>query len=332
MVPTYHQINNETAAVDVHAAIHHPVIGEGMIKRVFISSPFHGFQEEREAVQRALNRMSFDAVAMEHFGSFPDAPISRCIRLVKTADYLVLLAGGDLGSVSGESNRTYTEEEYHAAIESRIPVLAYFRQGEASSRVEAFREEIKRRHGLSYFESPDDLSWKVVSDLGREVLMSLPGSELAAGSPEDLMFRQYEHQKSALIQRLNARAAMILARFQGETDLVTANVLEVFRSLHADHIELISKGSFTLAHETLRQIYDLLETAAASQGFVRSSLLYQLSFPVPLEALVRSNYLLGRDGPPPSSPFSTIRLYDRLLAEPPRPTMELPIDALMDEK
>lgn len=301
-----------------------------MIKRIFISSPFQELQEERKAIQCALNRMSFAAVAMEHFGSFPDAPIDRCIMLVKTADCFVMLVGRNLGTMIHGSDRTYTEEEYRAALKNSIPVLAYFKPGEPFPRVDAFREAIGRRHGYSYFTSPDDLSWKVVSDLAREVLMSICGMDSAVCDPEVFMFQRFEQEKSALIQRLNVRAAMVCAYFQRNANKNTADVLEVFRSLHSAHIEHISNGSFALAHETLRDIYNLLETAAATHGIDNPGRMYQLSVPTLLQHFIRSNYLTGSGDEPPSSPFSTIRLYDRLLADSSRPPVHLPIDTISD--
>lgn len=301
-----------------------------MTKRIFISSPFQELQEERKAIQRALNRMSFAAVAMEHFGSFPDAPIDRCIMLVKTADYFVMLVGRNLGTMISGSDRTYTEEEYRAAMENSIPVLAYFKLGGPFPRVDAFREAIGGRHGYSYFTSPDDLSWKIVSDLAREALMSVPGRDSAICDPEVFMFQRFEQEKESLIQRLNDRAAMVCARFQGNMQENTADVLEVFRRLHVAHTVHIANGSFAHAHETLRDIYNLLETAAATHGIEDPGRIYQRSLPMPVQQFVRSNYLIGSDGAPPSSPFSTVRLYDHLLSSSTRLQVCMPLDTFSE--
>lgn len=310
--------------------MHGDTLESRITKRIFISSPFQELQEERKAIQRALNRMSFAAVTMEHFGSFPHAPIDRCVMLVKTADYFVMLVGRNLGTMIPGSDRTYTEEEYHAAIEGSIPVLAYFKPGGPFPRVDAFRETVGGRHGFSFFTSPDDLSWKVVSDLAREALMAVPGRDSAICDPEEFMFQRFEQEKGALIQRLNIRADMVCARFQKNAQNSTTDALEVFRRLHSAHIEHIDKGRFGLAHETLRDIYNLLDTVAATHGIDDLGRMYQRSVPTPLQHFVRCNYLLGSGDEPPSSPFSTIRLYDRLLDDSSLPKVHLPFDTISE--
>ncbi len=302
------------------------------IVRVFVSSPFHELKEERKAIQRALNRMSLNAVAMEHFGSFPDAPIDRCINLVKTTDFFVMLLGSNLGTMVRGSSRTYTEEEYCAALENSIPVLAYFKTGGPFPEVDAFREAIAERHGYSFFTSPDDLSWKVISDLARELMFSASNRDSEDNDPDVFMFKRFKQEKEVLIKRLNDRAAMVRIYFQSDNRQNTAEILKVFRKLHEAHIELIINGNFSQAHETLRDIYDLLKTAAKVYGFEDPGHMYQLSFPTIVQRFVQSNYLAGIDNTPPSSPFSTFRLYEHVLSSSSRPTVQLPLDTLYEEK
>jgi hypothetical protein len=275
------------------------------MKRIFISSPFHGLQEERRAVQRALNRMSFGPIAMEHFGSYAEAPIERCIALIRTADFVVMLVGGDLGTKIADSDHTYTEAEYHAATETGIPVLAYFRAGGPFPLVESFRESVAMRRGYSFFTSPDDLSWKLVSDLAREALMP---------PPETFLFDRFRAQKEILIERLNARAEIVAARFAANGAKSTSDALAAFRKLHATHVAQIADGNFAHAHETLRDIYNLLDVVAATNGIGDPRRLYQRSLPIPVQEFVRSEYLAGENAAAPSSPFSSVRLYDHVLS------------------
>lgn len=317
-----------------HCLVHLPPKGDTLnpqtAKRVFISSPFQELQEERKAIQRALRRMSFGIVAMEYFGSYPDAPIDRCIMLVKTADYFVMLLGDNLGTIVPGSDCTYTEAEYRAAFDNSTPILAYFRSEAPSPRVDNFREAIGRRHGYSHFSSPDDLSWKVVADIAREVAMSAPGTELGFSDPEALMFRHFEEEKKALIHRLDMRADTITALFQKRRPDSEFDVLKLFRKLHATHVEQIATSRFADAHETLRDIYNLLDTAASCYGIEDSGHMYQRIVPGPVQQLVRLNYFAKLANSPPSSPFSTIRLYDHILSEHDENCSRIPINTLSE--
>jgi hypothetical protein len=299
------------------------------IKRVFISSPFDKLQEERKAVQRAIARMSLNPVAMEHFGSYPGAPISRCIQLVSGSDYFVLIVGDDLGTPVPGSARTYTEQEYDAAVEFGIPILTYFRNGAASAAVASFRDSLRGQHGISRFTSPDELSWMVTTDLGREIIHSDHPRDPCSGA-ESLVFERFNQQKEELIRRLNSRAEAICSYFRIHRGQNIAAVLQVFEKLHSAHIDLIAEGKFTLAHDTLRLIYDLLDTAAKAEGFDQSSVLYQTSFPVPVLKVIRGNYLLGAHAPPPSSPFSTARLYDAVLANRSASAVTVAVDDFLE--
>jgi len=84
--------------------------------KVFLSSTFKDLIAERQTVEAAIQRMSAQYIGMEHFGSFAEEPLSRCLRKVRSADVLILVLGHEYGFIPKRSCISMVEAEYREAI------------------------------------------------------------------------------------------------------------------------------------------------------------------------------------------------------------------------
>jgi hypothetical protein len=140
--------------------------------RIFLSSTWEDLQPEREAVEKALQRMQDTAFAgMEYFGSRPETPKEVSLAEVDRSDVYIGIFAHHYGS-------GITEAEYRQAQERRIPCLVYFKDDNVPvkpahierdprkiTKLEALKQELKQDHTVSFFRSPDHLATQVVTDL-----------------------------------------------------------------------------------------------------------------------------------------------------------------------
>lgn len=149
---------------------------------VFISSTWEDLQPEREAVEEALHRMQDTAFAgMEYFGSRPETPREVSLAEVDRSDVYIGIFAHRYGS-------GITEAEYRRAQQRGLPCLIYLkddsvpvppahieREPTKVAKLEALKRELKARHTLSFFKSPDHLATQVVADL-HNLLGSAPSA------------------------------------------------------------------------------------------------------------------------------------------------------------
>lgn len=140
--------------------------------RIFISSTWLDLQLEREAVEKALHRMQeAEFSGMEYFGSRPETPKDASLDEVDRSDIYIGLFAHRYGS-------GITEAEYRRAVERAVPCLIYLkddsvpvipahieRDAEGMTKLEALKKELKAKHTVSFFTSPDQLATQVAVDL-----------------------------------------------------------------------------------------------------------------------------------------------------------------------
>ena len=145
----------------------HPIV------RVFVSSTWLDLQPEREAVEKALQRMCQAKLnGMEYFGSRDENTRDVSLCEVDRCDVYVGIIGGRYGS-------GITEEEYRKASEKKLPRFIYFKdeqtispdgrdaEEEKQTRLATWKTELRESHtlGTGPFTSPDDLAARVTVDL-----------------------------------------------------------------------------------------------------------------------------------------------------------------------
>ena len=169
------------------------------------------------------------------------------------SDLLVLLLGQRYGDRPSGSILSYTEAEFREAIRLGKPVLVYF-DGRAVEHVaaneprvlRALKAELLKSHGVSYFSSPQDLAWKIATDLHRHVPASLRAPHPVDRRLDELV-ALFEHRAS-VIERTLA---------QHYTYSGLEPFLEEFRLLHSEHIAHLRNGHLFLAHELVGRIHGL---------------------------------------------------------------------------
>jgi hypothetical protein len=239
--------------------------------RIFLSSTFADLEAERKAVEAGIQRMAARFIGMEHFGSFLSVPLEKCLEYIRSADTVVLLLGGRYGSVSEDSSVAMTEAEYTEAIRNSIPVLPYLQEtqetiwsppserSQADTRLIALREELKAKHRVTWFSTPEDLAWKVASDLAREFAHLLrqdapPAEEI----PDAILADPLRDRINELVEVLNQRAEKIRCQLQKHFRYVAVkDYICKFNELHQKHIDSLRNGKMILAHEILLEIHEL---------------------------------------------------------------------------
>lgn len=144
--------------------------------RVFISSTSADLQEHREAVRDAVMGMDHHPVDMIYWSADPRSGTELSLDRVRRSDVLILLVAHRYGHVPEGSIHSVTEQEYRAAREADVPVLAFFLDGavpwppdfveyEARDRLSAFRELVESEVARKLFRTPAELATQVVQSL-----------------------------------------------------------------------------------------------------------------------------------------------------------------------
>src|SRR5215471_7207507 len=92
--------------------------------RVFVSSVHDGYEGLRETAKAVVERMGFEYVGMERFGSLPDQADVTCWHEVARCDLYLGLLGWRYGSRRDGASQSYTEREYHYARLLDLPCYA----------------------------------------------------------------------------------------------------------------------------------------------------------------------------------------------------------------
>lgn len=167
---------------------------------IFISSTYEDLIPYRNEVNRVLNRLEQIVKGMEYFGSNPQDSLSVCLSQLKECKLCISIIGMRYGSIDDKTGLSYTQLEYNEAIKQGIPTLIYIidenypipskyvDRDNKAEKLEAFKTELKKRHTVSFFKSPEDLGNKLSNDV-INVLSSLEeisiDSENAVNIQED---------------------------------------------------------------------------------------------------------------------------------------------------
>jgi hypothetical protein len=153
----------------------------GAIKQhvpVFVGSTFVDLQSYRDAVRAALDQIEAIARGMEYFGSRPGSPVDECLQVVKSCKIYICIFGMRYGSVPDGHSQSMTHLEYDEAQRVGLPSLVYLideqRQavlpkdiefGPGAGKLIELKEQLKKRHTVSFFTTPDDLRARILHDL-----------------------------------------------------------------------------------------------------------------------------------------------------------------------
>ena len=151
--------------------------------QIFISSTYEDLKSEREGVLRALLGIDCFPASMEGFGAASSTPWDIIRSTIDLCDYYLVITAGKYGSE--QDGISYTEREYEYAKKAGIPCLAFVHatpetlphnlvESEVSKRgkLEAFHQKLSDSHLLERWSNADDLKYRVISSLTKEMKRS----------------------------------------------------------------------------------------------------------------------------------------------------------------
>lgn len=144
---------------------------------VFVSSTFVDLQVYRRKIQDALTQLEAVVRGMEQFGSKPGSPVEECIKVVQSCRLYVGVFGMRYGSVPDGYDKSMTHIEYDEAQGLGLPSLIYIlnenqpippkdvETGIGAEKLESLKAQLKKRHTVSFFTTPEDLQTRIMHDV-----------------------------------------------------------------------------------------------------------------------------------------------------------------------
>jgi hypothetical protein len=166
---------------------------------VFVGSTFIDLKDYRRAVREALGNFNTTLRGMEYFGSRPGKPVDECLAEVRESRVYIGIFGMRYGSIPDGHDRSMTHLEYETAQQQRMPSLIYIlneqvqpilpthvETGSGAAALLKLKGELRAKHLVSEFTTPDDLARQVSRDLAALIVReesirdSLPRPSTAA--------------------------------------------------------------------------------------------------------------------------------------------------------
>ena len=154
------------------------------MNRVFVSSTFNDLQAHRSAVREGIRQLGLVDVSMENLGARDERPKDECLRIVQDeSEIFVGIYAHRYGFVPQGDDKSITESEYEAATVTNLPRFIYLvdpdhpwrpkdiDDGVSKERLDRFRNQLLATHICQRFTTADQLTARVVADLGRHQAM-----------------------------------------------------------------------------------------------------------------------------------------------------------------
>lgn len=258
---------------------------------VFVGSTFSDLQLWRRAARDALAQLEAVVRGMEYFGSKSGSPVDECLRVVASCEVYIGLFGMRYGSVPEGYDHSMTHLEYDEAQKKNLPSLIYIldeenqpilpkhvEMGQAAEKLRDLKSELKKRHVVSFFTTPEDLRGRILHDL--PVLLKDMGTEvrgdvetIEANTDADIL-RQFK----ALPKMFSGRPVTIefitedSFRQAREEDCkalgleLGATVFDGVRSSGGDHIRVFGERDVALALCRLQKNVKVLARTVTAFG------------------------------------------------------------------
>jgi uncharacterized protein DUF4062 len=199
---------------------------------IFVGSTFTDMQLYRRPVRDALAQLETIVRGMEQFGSKPGGPVDECLRIVSSCAVYVGLFGMRYGTVPEGRERTMTHMEYDEAQLCKLPSLIHIIDeenqpvlpkdvefGPGAERLALLKAELKKRHVVSFFTTPEDLRARILHDVP-DLLRNI-GAEVSG----ELLFDSAQSDADVL-----RSFAMLPKMFCGRSVVVQFKTPQAFRS------------------------------------------------------------------------------------------------------
>jgi hypothetical protein len=208
---------------------------------VFVSSTWLDLQPEREAVERALQRLrETKFVGMKYFGSRDENTRQTSLDEVDRCQVYIGIFGGRYGS-------GITEAEYHRARELGLYCLIYFKDEDAiapewkerdppegAARLVTLKGKLRQAHIVSIFTTPDDLAAKVTADLHRWLFDEYLAPRLEQATRGEFP-REEAQALLAAVRDLSALRQDLLAQLRERSYVIASSVTQVAGDYHEHH-------------------------------------------------------------------------------------------------
>ena len=165
--------------------------------KIYISSTFLDLREHREKVAQVLRRMGHTPLFMEDYVTEDKRPLAKCMADVQAANLYIGIFAWRYGHVPKRGSKppklpdgvvfgktSITECEYRHAGQTKVPRLVFLLQdtapwppplmdahtgdNEAGRRIRVFRDDLRNRHLVSHFTTPDELAALVSAAVYRQ--------------------------------------------------------------------------------------------------------------------------------------------------------------------
>ncbi len=152
--------------------------------QIFISSTYSDLISARDKVTETVLSMYHFPIGMEMFsaGNYDQWTIIK--KTIDISDYYVLIIGHRYGSIT-EDGISYTEKEYNYALEKGLPILAFIRIRDASTkpfereselvlqkRLDDFVEKAMNSRMCDFWNTEEELASKVSIALNKEFMFN----------------------------------------------------------------------------------------------------------------------------------------------------------------
>jgi hypothetical protein len=179
-------------------------------------------QVYRRKVQDALTQLEAIVRGMEQFGSKPGSPVEECLAVVQSCQLYVGVFGMRYGTIPEGHDKSMTHIEYDEAQKVGLPSLIYIlnenhpipakdvETGSGAEKLRALKEQLTKRHTVSFFTTPEDLQARIMHDVPAQ--LSQMGVEVTDGlakAAEEMGDRDVLKQMTILPKLFSGRQVTI---------------------------------------------------------------------------------------------------------------------------
>jgi len=148
--------------------------------QIFISSTYTDLIEERTKIIETLLGIYHLPIGMEMFSAGNDEQWEIIKDTIASSDYYILIIGHRYGSVTDEGI-SYTEKEYHYALELKKPILSFVRDRSVATKPNEREADTSKQKKLDEFVNKVTSNkmcdfWENKDELAMKVAMALPKS------------------------------------------------------------------------------------------------------------------------------------------------------------
>ncbi|MGD2091126.1 MAG: DUF4062 domain-containing protein [Candidatus Aminicenantes bacterium] len=168
--------------------------------KIYISSTYVDLKKEREAADKAVQRLEHQAIAMEYYVASDRRPVDKCLADVKRCDIYIGIFAWRYGSIPHGYDKSITHLEYEAAKQAGTPSLIflldddalwpvkYVDKGKDRQRIERLRRELKNERLVSLFHNDRELSALVTAAVSNLKFPGIMPPQDFPGKPKPATF------------------------------------------------------------------------------------------------------------------------------------------------